>query len=103
MGRSRKSLAEGSKNGSDFLQLDISRVPPGRRTAWLADTLREAIADGRLPVGTRLPASRVLAADLRITRGVVTEAYRRLGESGQIAGRVGSSACSIVAIGASSS
>ncbi|QNP75219.1 PLP-dependent aminotransferase family protein [Streptomyces roseirectus] len=87
MGRSRKSPSEGSKNGSDFLQLDISRVPPGSRTAWLADTLREAIADGRLPVGTRLPASRVLAADLRITRGVVTEAYRRLGESGQIAGR----------------
>ncbi|MET8977958.1 PLP-dependent aminotransferase family protein [Streptomyces sp. NPDC004539] len=88
MGRSRKPPSEGSKAaGSDFLQLDIGEVPSGGRTAWLADTLREAIADGRLPVGTRLPASRVLAAELRVTRGVVTEAYRRLGESGQVVGK----------------
>ncbi|MEU7099736.1 PLP-dependent aminotransferase family protein [Streptomyces longwoodensis] len=73
--------------GSDFLQLDIADAPPGGRTAWLADRLRSAIADGRLPVGTRLPASRVLAEELRVTRGVVTEAYRRLSESGQTAGR----------------
>ncbi|MFH8983282.1 MocR-like pyridoxine biosynthesis transcription factor PdxR [Streptomyces varsoviensis] len=77
----------GSAIGSDFLHLDIGEAPPGGRTAWLADRLRAAIADGRLPVGARLPASRVLAAELRVTRGVVTEAYRRLAESGQIAGR----------------
>ncbi|MGW0949613.1 MocR-like pyridoxine biosynthesis transcription factor PdxR [Streptomyces sp. NPDC002623] len=73
--------------GSDFLQLDIGQAPSGGRTAWLADRLRSAIADGRLPIGTRLPASRVLAEELQVTRGVVTEAYRRLAESGQIAGR----------------
>ncbi|MFF3637322.1 PLP-dependent aminotransferase family protein [Streptomyces sp. NPDC002250] len=77
----------GASLGSDFLQLDIADAPPGGRTAWLADRLRSAIADGRLPVGTRLPASRVLAEELRVTRGVVTEAYRRLSESGQVAGR----------------
>ncbi|MFC8513522.1 PLP-dependent aminotransferase family protein [Streptomyces sp. NPDC057257] len=103
MGRSTEPSAEGSKTrrptpgpaaadsasavGSDFLQLDIGQAPAGGRTAWLADRLRSAIADGRLPVGTRLPASRVLAEELRVTRGVVTEAYRRLAESGQIAGR----------------
>jgi GntR family transcriptional regulator/MocR family aminotransferase len=79
--------ASGAAVGSDFLQLDIGQAPPGGRTAWLADRLRSAIADGRLPVGTRLPASRALAEELRVTRGVVTEAYRRLAESGQIAGR----------------
>lgn len=79
--------AAGPAVGSDFLQLDIAHVPLGGRTAWLADQLRSAIADGRLPVGARLPASRVLAGELRVTRGVVTEAYRRLAESGQIAGR----------------
>ncbi|MEU6772281.1 PLP-dependent aminotransferase family protein [Streptomyces sp. NPDC046759] len=79
--------ASGAAVGSDFLQLDVGEAPPGGRTAWLADRLRSAIADGRLPVGTRLPASRVLAEELRVTRGVVTEAYRRLAESGQIAGR----------------
>jgi GntR family transcriptional regulator/MocR family aminotransferase len=92
MGRSTTPPSEGSKEqrpgiGSDFLQLDVGQAPPGGRTAWLADSLRSAIADGRLPVGTRLPASRVLADELRVTRGVVTEAYRRLAESGQIAGR----------------
>ncbi|WP_330333907.1 PLP-dependent aminotransferase family protein [Streptomyces sp. NBC_00536] len=73
--------------GSDFLQLDIGQAPPGCRTEWLADRLREAIADGRLPVGSRLPASRVLAEELRVARGVVTEAYQRLAEAGQVAGR----------------
>ncbi|MEU6352496.1 PLP-dependent aminotransferase family protein [Streptomyces sp. NPDC047072] len=89
MGRSTESSSEGSKTavGSDFLQLDIGQAPPGGRTAWLAERLRSAIADGSLLVGARLPASRVLADELRVTRGVVTEAYRRLAESGQVAGR----------------
>ncbi|MFF3849774.1 PLP-dependent aminotransferase family protein [Streptomyces sp. NPDC002328] len=86
-GGSAGGSAHGSAVGSDFLQLDIGQAPPGGRTAWLADRLRSAIADGRLPIGTRLPASRVLAEELHVTRGVVTEAYRRLAESGQIAGR----------------
>ncbi|MFD8077972.1 PLP-dependent aminotransferase family protein [Streptomyces sp. NPDC059718] len=102
MDRSTKASVEGSKRtedpadkvpdrgtslGSDFLQLEIGQVPAGGRTAWLTDQLRSAIADGRLHVGARLPASRVLAEELHVTRGVVTEAYRRLAESGQIAGR----------------
>ncbi|MFI5762579.1 PLP-dependent aminotransferase family protein [Streptomyces sp. NPDC051563] len=73
--------------GSDFLQLDIGRAPAGGRTDWLADRLRAAIADGTLAVGSRLPASRVLAAELRVSRGLVTEAYQRLAETGQVAGR----------------
>ncbi|MFI5617114.1 PLP-dependent aminotransferase family protein [Streptomyces sp. NPDC051567] len=77
----------GSAVGSDFLQLDIGRAPAGRRTEWLTDRLRAAIADGTLPVGSRLPAGRVLAAELQVSRGLVTEAYQRLAESGQVAGR----------------
>ncbi|WP_406103970.1 PLP-dependent aminotransferase family protein [Micromonospora globbae] len=73
--------------GSDFLHLDIAEAPPGGRAAWLADRLREAIGDGRVPVGGRLPPTRVLAADLGVSRGVVTEAYQRLAEEGRIAGR----------------
>ncbi|MET9881425.1 PLP-dependent aminotransferase family protein [Actinacidiphila glaucinigra] len=102
MDRSTKASVQGSNHaedpadqvpdraaslGSDFLQLEIGHVPAGGRTAWLTDRLRSAIADGRLRVGARLPASRVLAEELHVTRGVVTEAYRRLAESGQIAGR----------------
>lgn len=72
---------------SDFLQLRIEDAPAGGRSVWLARELRRAIADGRLPVGSRLPATRVLAADLGVSRGVITEAYRRLTEDGQLAGR----------------
>ncbi|MFC0007692.1 MocR-like pyridoxine biosynthesis transcription factor PdxR [Micromonospora siamensis] len=73
--------------GSDFLQLDVGQAPRGGRAEWLARRLRAAIAGGQLPVGSRLPASRVLAADLGVSRGVVTEAYQRLTEDGHVAGR----------------
>ncbi|MEV0598759.1 PLP-dependent aminotransferase family protein [Streptomyces sp. NPDC050315] len=73
--------------GSDFLQLDAGDAPLGGKADWLARRLRQAIADGRLAVGSRLPPSRVLAAELRVSRGVVTEAYRRLTEDGHIEGR----------------
>ncbi|TDC01277.1 GntR family transcriptional regulator, partial [Actinomadura bangladeshensis] len=73
--------------GSDFLQLDPADAPPGGLSDWLARNLRAAIADGRLPVGGRLPPTRVLAAELRVSRGVVTEAYQRLVDDGHIAGR----------------
>jgi GntR family transcriptional regulator / MocR family aminotransferase len=56
-------------------------------SGWLAGQVRQAILDGRVPVGSRLPASRVLAAELRVSRGVVTEAYQRLIEDGHVAGR----------------
>ncbi|MFF5210467.1 PLP-dependent aminotransferase family protein [Streptosporangium sp. NPDC000396] len=59
----------------------------GGLSDWLARRLRLAISDGRLPVGSRLPATRVLAGELRVSRGVVTEAYQRLIEEGHVAGR----------------
>ncbi|MEU5258169.1 PLP-dependent aminotransferase family protein [Amycolatopsis sp. NPDC021455] len=86
MDRAKTMLAEGSI-GSDFLQLDIREAPPGGLADWLAGRLRAAIADGRLPVGGRLPASRVLAAELRVSRGVVTDAYQRLVDDGHAVGR----------------
>ncbi|MFB4303954.1 PLP-dependent aminotransferase family protein [Actinomadura sp. NTSP31] len=77
----------GPQPGADFLQLDTADAPPGGKADWLARRLREAIGDGRLPVGSRLPATRVLAADLRVSRGVVTDAYQRLIDDGHVAGR----------------
>ena len=87
MGRSNTRPGDQSIPGSDFLQLSIGDAPVGGLSAWLAQRLRLAISDGRLPVGSRLPATRVLAGDLRVSRGVVTEAYQRLIEDGQAAGR----------------
>ncbi|MFJ2738658.1 PLP-dependent aminotransferase family protein [Streptomyces sp. NPDC087440] len=73
--------------GSDFLQLDLGSAPSGGKADWLAQRLRGAIADGRLVVGAKLPPTRVLAAELGVSRGVVTEAYRRLTEDGHVEGR----------------
>ncbi|MEV6978619.1 PLP-dependent aminotransferase family protein [Kitasatospora sp. NPDC093806] len=88
MHRSNDHSVDRSKTaGADFLQLDAREAPVGGIADWLADRLRRAITDGRLPVGSRLPATRVLAADLKVSRGVVTDAYRRLTEEGRIAGR----------------
>jgi GntR family transcriptional regulator/MocR family aminotransferase len=87
MDRSNDRRSERSITGSDFLQLTIGDAPAGGRADWLAEQLRQAIAQQRLPIGSRLPASRILAAELQVSRGVVTEAYRRLTEDGQLAGR----------------
>ncbi|MGP3967796.1 GntR family transcriptional regulator, partial [Streptomyces sp. 6N223] len=89
MNRSNGDLLHRSKTqgGSDFLQLDVDQAPPGGLADWLSAQLRLAISDGRLPVGSRLPATRLLAAELGVSRGVVTEAYRCLGEDGHVAGQ----------------
>ncbi|MEU4544494.1 PLP-dependent aminotransferase family protein [Nonomuraea dietziae] len=88
MNRSKAEPYDRSKTtGSDFLQLDPRQAPAGGLSDWLAGRLRLAMADGRLPVGARLPATRVLAGELGVSRGVITEAYRRLAEEGHVAGR----------------
>lgn len=83
----RSKVPDRTNLGADFLQLGLAQAPPGGLSAYLAAQLRGAIADGRLPVGARLPPGRVLAEELRVSRGVVTEAYQRLIEDGQVAGR----------------
>src|SRR5262245_4773041 len=52
--------------------------------------LRQAIQSGRLSAGTLLPATRILAGDLGISRGVVIEAYEQLLAEGYLIARRGS-------------
>jgi GntR family transcriptional regulator / MocR family aminotransferase len=52
-------------------------------------SLREAIQAGRLVPGARLPSSRSLAAELGVSRGVVTEAYGQLAAEGYLLSRQG--------------
>src|SRR5262245_8334391 len=87
MNRSNPGESGQSKPGADFLQLNPEEAPVGGLADWLTERLRTAISDGHLPIGSRLPATRLLAAELRVSRGVVTEAYQRLTEDGQVAGR----------------
>ena len=68
------------------------RCPAGgavRTTLALAGAVRGLLADGRLPLGVRLPAERELAEALRVSRTTVTAAYRELRESGHLTSRRG--------------
>ena len=55
----------------------------------LESALRDAIRDGRLKAGARLPSSRGLASDLGISRGVVTSAFDQLAAEGYLETRQG--------------
>jgi GntR family transcriptional regulator/MocR family aminotransferase len=55
----------------------------------LERSFRGAIRDGRLQAGARLPSSRGLAAELGISRGVVTSAYDQLVAEGYLETRQG--------------
>jgi GntR family transcriptional regulator/MocR family aminotransferase len=81
----RRSLA----TGADFLQLDPAAAPARGLTGWLVGALRAGIRDGRLPAGTVLPATRLLAGDLGVSRGVIVEAYQRLADEGLVSARQG--------------
>ncbi|HEY2286152.1 MAG TPA: PLP-dependent aminotransferase family protein [Streptosporangiaceae bacterium] len=75
--------------GADFLQLSPEDAPARGLTGWLAEAIRAAIIDGRLRAGTPLPATRLLAGDLGVSRGLVVEAYQRLADEGLVSGRPG--------------
>src|SRR6201996_9350276 len=71
-----------------FVELDRSR-PRGLR-AQLEHGLRRAVSRGALPPGTALPPSRVLAAELGVSRSLVVGAYEQLTVEGYLEARQGS-------------
>ena len=56
-----------------LVRLDRSASQPLR--AQLEASLREAIRDGRLRGGERLPSTRELARELGVSRGMVQDCY----------------------------
>src|SRR5215468_9291107 len=76
--------------GTVELPLTADRADQGSLTSQLVDQLREALVDGRLATGERLPATRTLADLLGVSRTVVTGAYAQLFAEGWIEGRHGS-------------
>ncbi len=71
-----------------LLRLDRDSGRPLR--SQLESGLREAIRDGRLQVGERLPSSRELARELGTSRGLVQECYSQLLAEGYLTSQVGS-------------
>jgi GntR family transcriptional regulator/MocR family aminotransferase len=77
-----------STAASLFVKLETGSPRP--LYAQLYDELREAILEGRLAVGTRLPSTRVLATELGVSRNTVMTAFSRLQSEGYLEGQVGS-------------
>jgi GntR family transcriptional regulator / MocR family aminotransferase len=78
---------------SEFLLAEMSRL--GSQDALplhrqLYEALRRAMLDGKLGAGERLPSSRDLAQDLRLSRNTVVAAINQLSVEGYLASRVGS-------------
>ena len=68
-----------------ILRIDTdSHVPPYEQ---IRSQIATMAASGVLKEGTRLPAIRQLASDLRVAGGTVARAYRELEQSGVIATR----------------
>src|SRR2546423_23450 len=61
----------------------------GARPARISRQLRDAIVDGRLRPGDRLPPTREMAGRLAVSRNTVAAAYERLTAEGFLVGRVG--------------
>src|SRR5262249_34826592 len=84
----RSSSMAKTRTNSELLVMlrPDARTPLHRQ---IETSIREAIRAGRLPQGSSLPPSRVLAADLGVSRGVVVGAYQQLAAEGYLASRVG--------------
>jgi DNA-binding transcriptional MocR family regulator len=79
----------------------LGELPVGRLPLYgaLSSRLRMLIADGRLPVGARLPAERELAAAMGLSRVTVSSAYARLREDGWASARRGAGTFSALPAG----
>jgi GntR family transcriptional regulator/MocR family aminotransferase len=72
------------------LDLTAGRASGEGVRAALERSLRDAIRGGRLASGTQLPATRVLASELGVSRGTVSAAYDQLVAEGYLIARHGS-------------
>ncbi|MGA8939583.1 MAG: PLP-dependent aminotransferase family protein [Acidobacteriaceae bacterium] len=71
-------------------EFTLKKRPPHQTLAnWLYAELRDAILEGRLESGTRLPASRDFASQYGLSRGTVVSVFERLQDEGYISSKVG--------------
>ncbi|HKH79000.1 MAG TPA: PLP-dependent aminotransferase family protein [Solirubrobacteraceae bacterium] len=81
--------SSGPVAGRELLLVSLDRGGEVPLHEQLERSLREDIRTGRLPGGARMPSTRGLAAELGVSRGVVTEAYGQLAAEGYLSTRQG--------------
>jgi GntR family transcriptional regulator / MocR family aminotransferase len=74
---------------SDLLTFSIDRTAPETLFRQLHGEVRRLILDGVVPPGSRLPATRTVAARLGVSRSSVVAVYEQLLAEGYLAGRQG--------------
>ena len=67
-----------------------TRDPETPAYRWIYGALRTEILEGRLRPGSRLPSSRELALQYRLSRGTIVTAFEQLKAEGYIEGTIGS-------------
>jgi GntR family transcriptional regulator/MocR family aminotransferase len=73
-----------------FRPLSLSAPSPGTPLhRWFYGELRSAILEGRIAPGARLPATRDLAREYRLSRTTVVTAFEQLKSEGYVEGKVG--------------
>jgi GntR family transcriptional regulator/MocR family aminotransferase len=71
------------------LLIELNRRSARPLHGQIEASVRSSIRAGRLIAGAAMPPSRLLAADLGVSRGVVVEAYQQLAAEGYLVARVG--------------
>jgi GntR family transcriptional regulator / MocR family aminotransferase len=74
----------------DWIKLDHSKQKEKPLFWQLTDQLRESIQRGRLVANYRLPSSRTLSIELKVSRNIVILAYEQLAIEGYLQARAGS-------------
>lgn len=80
----------GKAETSDWFLPLTTETRSGPKYAWLFRAFQQAILTGRLAPGTKLPASRALAEELKVSRNTVKTAYEMLQAEGFLNTRHGS-------------
>src|SRR5437763_7304231 len=79
----------GTTSPGPELLVELDRNGDGALRTQLEGGLRAAARSGRLRAGSRLPATRVLASDLGVSRRLVVDAYAQLVAEGYLLARKG--------------
>ncbi len=79
-----------SKGGSLLSSIELKKTQSQSLQYQLYSKLRDMILNGSLPGGERLPASRVLALELEISRTTVINVFDRLNSEGLVEAKTGS-------------
>ncbi len=79
-----------NRQKSPLLSISIDREAAESLQIQIFEQVRGAILAGRLAPGTRLPASRTLASELKVSRNTILAAFERLYAEGYTEGQIGS-------------